>query len=69
MLQAVLDAAETTPVLCKLRTGDKENTIAKLMPDFQRMKGRRGNRLNAVTIHGRTKQARYTKTADWRWAC
>ena len=68
VLQAVLDAAETTPVLCKLRTGDKENTIAKLMPDFQRMKGRRGNRLNAVTIHGRTKQARYTKTADWRWA-
>ncbi|OAO15656.1 tRNA-dihydrouridine(47) synthase [NAD(P)(+)] [Blastocystis sp. ATCC 50177/Nand II] len=65
VLGSMLDAAETLPVLCKLRTGDKENTLAKLIPDFQALRGRRGNRLNALTIHGRTKTARYTKTADW----
>ena len=67
VLGSMLDAAETLPVLCKLRTGDKENTLAKLIPDFQALRGRRGNRLNALTIHGRTKTARYTKTADWEW--
>ena len=27
----------------------------------------RGNHIDAVVIHGRTKQGRYTKLADWEW--
>lgn len=65
LVGAMLDSAETLPVVCKLRVGEKDNTIHKIIPDLQAMRGRRGNRLNAITIHGRTKIARYTKTADW----
>ena len=65
ILASMLDSAETLPVVCKLRVGEKDNTIHKIIPDLQAMRGRRGNRLNAITIHGRTKIARYTKTADW----
>ena len=65
LLTAMLDASETLPIVCKLRVGEKENTLHKLIPEFQALQGRRGNHLNALTIHGRTKIARYTKLADW----
>ncbi|KZV79694.1 zinc finger dihydrouridine synthase [Exidia glandulosa HHB12029] len=50
------------PVTIKLRTGvkDGKNTAHKLMPRLPREFG-----VGAVTIHGRTRQQRYTKLADW----
>ncbi|KAJ7291928.1 hypothetical protein C8J57DRAFT_1274196 [Mycena rebaudengoi] len=52
------------PVTVKLRTGvkDGKNTAHKLMP-------RLGPEFNAsaVTLHGRTRQQRYTKLADWEY--
>lgn len=65
MITAILDSAETLPVVCKLRTGDKDQTLHNMIPAIQELKGRRGNYLNAITIHGRTKVGRYTKLADW----
>jgi len=49
------------PVTVKLRTGVKEgrNTAHRLMPRLQEWG------VGAVTIHGRTRQQRYTKLADW----
>ncbi|KAF8881681.1 hypothetical protein CPB84DRAFT_1687038 [Gymnopilus junonius] len=50
------------PVTLKLRTGvkDGKNTAHKLMP-------RLGTEWNAgcITLHGRTRQQRYTRLADW----
>ncbi|KAI0037038.1 FMN-linked oxidoreductase [Vararia minispora EC-137] len=52
------------PVTVKLRTGVKEgkNTSHKLMP-------RIGEECNvaAMTLHGRTRQQRYTRLADWSY--
>ncbi|KAH9937802.1 zinc finger dihydrouridine synthase [Epithele typhae] len=50
------------PVTVKLRTGVKDgrNTAHKLMP---RLSGEWG--AGAITLHGRTRQQRYTKLADW----
>ncbi|KAJ6537426.1 zinc finger dihydrouridine synthase [Mycena vulgaris] len=52
------------PVTVKLRTGvkDGKNTAHKLMP-------RLGPEYNAscITLHGRTRQQRYTKLADWEY--
>ncbi|EJD52031.1 FMN-linked oxidoreductase [Auricularia subglabra TFB-10046 SS5] len=52
------------PVTIKLRTGvkDGKNTAHKLMPRLPREFG-----VGAVTIHGRTRQQRYTKLADWNY--
>ena len=65
ILTSVLDGAESLPVVCKLRTGDRENSLAKFIGSLQTLRGRRGNRVSAITIHGRTKVGRYTKLADW----
>ncbi|KAJ7776017.1 zinc finger dihydrouridine synthase [Mycena maculata] len=52
------------PVTVKLRTGvkDGKNTAHKLMP-------RLAPEFNAscITLHGRTRQQRYTKLADWEY--
>ncbi|KAJ3557620.1 hypothetical protein NM688_g1375 [Phlebia brevispora] len=50
------------PVTVKLRTGVKEgrNTAHKLMPRLGPEWG-----AAALTLHGRTRQQRYTKLADW----
>ncbi|THH16372.1 hypothetical protein EW146_g4263 [Bondarzewia mesenterica] len=50
------------PLTVKLRTGVKEgkNTSHKLMP---RMSSEWN--VSAITLHGRTRQQRYTKLADW----
>ncbi|KLO17293.1 zinc finger dihydrouridine synthase [Schizopora paradoxa] len=50
------------PVTVKLRTGvkDNRNTAHKLMPRLSPEWG-----VGAVTLHGRTRQQRYTKLADW----
>ena len=52
-------------VVCKLRTGDRENSLEKFVESLATLQGRRGNRVSALTIHGRTKVGRYTKLADW----
>ncbi|KZT01621.1 zinc finger dihydrouridine synthase [Laetiporus sulphureus 93-53] len=50
------------PVTVKLRTGVKDgrNTAHKLMPRLGSEFG-----ASALTLHGRTRQQRYTKLADW----
>ncbi|KAI0753247.1 zinc finger dihydrouridine synthase [Daedaleopsis nitida] len=50
------------PVTVKLRTGVKDgrNTAHKLMPRLGPEWG-----TSAITLHGRTRQQRYTKLADW----
>ncbi|KAI0722135.1 zinc finger dihydrouridine synthase [Fomitopsis betulina] len=50
------------PVTVKLRTGvkDGKNTAHKLMPRLGPEFG-----VSAITLHGRTRQQRYTKLADW----
>ena len=50
------------PVTVKLRTGVKEgrNNAHKLMPRIACEWG-----ASAITLHGRTRQQRYTKLADW----
>ncbi|KAA1474453.1 FMN-linked oxidoreductase [Dentipellis sp. KUC8613] len=50
------------PLTVKLRTGVKEgkNTAHKLMP---RLSAERS--ISAMTLHGRTRQQRYAKLADW----
>ncbi|KIM92414.1 hypothetical protein PILCRDRAFT_810469 [Piloderma croceum F 1598] len=50
------------PVTVKLRTGVKDgrNTAHKLMPRLGSEFG-----VGCITLHGRTRQQRYTKLADW----
>ncbi|KAN0094919.1 hypothetical protein V8E55_003206 [Tylopilus felleus] len=50
------------PVTVKLRTGVKEgrNNAHKLMPRLSSEWG-----VGCITLHGRTRQQRYTKLADW----
>ncbi|KAI6025999.1 hypothetical protein EDC04DRAFT_224897 [Pisolithus marmoratus] len=50
------------PVTVKLRTGVKDgrNTAHKLMPRLSTEWG-----VGCITLHGRTRQQRYTKIADW----
>ncbi|KAG8852481.1 tRNA-dihydrouridine synthase 3 [Tulasnella sp. 330] len=49
------------PLTIKVRTGVKDgrNTAHKLMPKLS------GWGVSAITVHGRTRQQRYTKLADW----
>ncbi|KAJ7061327.1 FMN-linked oxidoreductase [Mycena amicta] len=65
------------PVTVKLRTGvkDRRNTVHKLMPWMLgdgagggETTGERGwGGVGALTLHGRTRQQRYTKLADWQY--
>ena len=74
LLQVMLDRCKLS-VTVKLRTGDKVQNTHKLIPQIQvrmmdnykdqALQGVQGNRVEAVVIHGRTKQGRYTKLADW----
>jgi tRNA-dihydrouridine synthase 3 len=63
-LRGVVAAAVHTldvPVTVKIRTGiDREKKLAhNLIPLFQKWG------VSAVTLHGRSRQQRYTKLADW----
>ncbi|KZT59268.1 FMN-linked oxidoreductase [Calocera cornea HHB12733] len=51
------------PVTIKVRTGVKDgrNTAHRLMPRLHEWG------VSALTIHGRTRQQRYTKLADWQY--
>ena len=51
----------TMPLTVKIRTGYHENnrTADKLIPKLKDWG------VSAVTIHGRTREQRYTKLADW----
>ena len=59
-LLSAMRNATNKPVLIKVRTGKSENTIAKNLIPFLYDYGA-GN----VSIHGRTKNQRYSKDADW----
>jgi len=62
MIVGMNKALGEIPVTVKLRTGVKDgrNTAHKLMPRLGPEWG-----VAAVTLHGRTRQQRYTKLADW----
>lgn len=63
----MLDCLKDISLIVKLRTGDHENTTHRLIPQLQQLRGQSGSRIAAVTIHGRTKVARYTNTANWEY--
>ena len=67
IVSGMLNNLGSLPLVVKIRTGDHENTSHRLLPQLQALRGRGGERVQAVTIHGRTKQARYTTAADWAW--
>lgn len=62
ILKGMAFASGSIPVTIKMRTGIKNgvNTTHKLMPKAVQEWG-----VGAVTIHGRTQQQRYTKSADY----
>ncbi|KAL8060248.1 hypothetical protein ABFX02_02G012200 [Erythranthe guttata] len=65
-MKSVVEAscrAVETPVTIKVRTGyfEGKNRIDSLISDM----GNWG--VNAVTVHGRTRQQRYSKPADWEY--
>lgn len=65
VVRGMLNSLENVPLVVKIRTGDHENTSHRLIPQLQALRGRDGRRVDAVVVHGRTKQGRYTKKADW----
>ena len=65
IVRCMLNSLQNVPLMVKIRTGDHKNTSHRLVPQLQQIRGNRGNRVKGVIIHGRTKQSRYTKTADW----
>ncbi|KAG6333598.1 hypothetical protein ID866_5498 [Astraeus odoratus] len=62
MIVGMSKALGEIPVTVKLRTGVKDgrNTAHKLMPRLSSDWG-----AGCITLHGRTRQQRYTKLADW----
>jgi len=58
-MKRVLDV----PLTCKMRTGvyTGRNTAHKLLPELRELG------CDLVTIHGRSREARYTKAADWSY--
>ena len=59
-LLSAMRSATNKPVTIKVRTGKNENTIAKTLVPFLYDYGAAN-----VSIHGRTKNQRYSKDADW----
>jgi len=59
-LLSAMRSATNKPVAIKVRTGKNENTIAKNLIPFLYDYG-----VANVSIHGRTKNQRYSKDADW----
>ena len=64
--QTILDSITSMSLVVKIRVGDHEATSHRLIPQLQQLVGKRGNRVNGVVIHGRTKVARYSTQADWK---
>ncbi|KAJ3851105.1 zinc finger dihydrouridine synthase [Lentinula lateritia] len=62
-------ALGSIPVTIKLRTGVKDgrNTAEKLMTRAVGGGGESGWGVGCITLHGRTRQQRYTKLADWEY--
>lgn len=58
-MRNVLDA----PLTCKMRTGveTRRNTAHEFLPTLKQCG------VDLVTIHGRSREARYTKSADWSY--
>ena len=67
IVRCMLSSLQRTPLVVKVRTGDHENTSHRLVPQLQKIRGNGGSRVTGVVVHGRTKQGRYTKSADWGW--
>ena len=59
-LLSAMRSATNKPIAIKVRTGKEENTIAKNLIPFLYDYG-----AGMVSIHGRTKNQRYSKDADW----
>ncbi|KAL7414904.1 hypothetical protein BDY24DRAFT_384976 [Mrakia frigida] len=57
-------ALGSVPLTVKMRTGikDRQNTAHKLIPRFATEWG-----VNGMTIHGRSRQQRYSRLADWEY--
>ena len=61
IVRAMRDVLTDTALTIKLRTGIKtgKNTAMKLVPQLKIWN------VDLITMHGRSKEARYTKLADW----
>jgi len=57
------------PMTIKIRTGwaDNEPTAHKLVPQIQSSAFARGGRIAAIMIHGRSRQQRYHRLANWEY--
>ncbi|OLL26245.1 tRNA-dihydrouridine(47) synthase [NAD(P)(+)] [Neolecta irregularis DAH-3] len=64
LLRGMTVVSGTTPITAKLRMGTKDNhptaskLVARLVRDVQ---------LSAITLHGRSRQQRYSRAADWNY--
>ena len=52
-------------VTVKLRTGWNDPIAHKIIPQLQARNASSGGKIAAIMIHGRNRQQRYTKEADW----
>ncbi|KAK2768348.1 tRNA-dihydrouridine synthase 3 [Arachnomyces sp. PD_36] len=75
MLRGMNTVSGEIPITVKIRTGTKDNapTAAKLIERLT-LGGYEANEIGqgpagvaAITLHGRTRQQRYTRTADWQY--
>ena len=64
MLRGMSIAAGDIPITCKLRTGvsDKKHTAGKLLVKLQSEAC-----ISMVTLHGRSRQQRYARSANWSY--
>lgn len=62
MLKGMNYVSGSTPITCKIRTGAKESN-----PTAQKLIGKLldAGDVQAITLHGRSRQQRYTRAADW----
>ncbi|EXJ62145.1 tRNA-dihydrouridine synthase 3 [Cladophialophora yegresii CBS 114405] len=70
MLRGMNVVSDETPVTVKIRTGtkDKQPTAQKLVDRLVLGSGNGEScGVAAITLHGRTRQQRYTRSADWEY--
>jgi tRNA-dihydrouridine synthase 3 len=74
MLRGMNTVSDSIPITVKIRTGtkDKQPTAQKLVDRLVLGAGRDDSRgtpcgVAAITLHGRSRQQRYTRSADWEY--
>ena len=75
MIRGMNAVSQDTPITVKIRMGTKDNKptahrlIDRLIFGEQETWGKQGNHSGtaAITLHGRSRQQRYTKSADWEY--